>query len=89
MASTIDGVIVARATLTRKHAARIIRNLSDALIDDGDISIEIRLEDNITSFTRGERDGTVYISTVGGRLLGGTGTITESHISYRDDSEGK
>ena len=84
--TTIDGAIVIRADIDRDQAARIIRALTDALVNDGPVQMEIRIDDRITSFTKDERVGNVNISTTGGSLFGGNATITDSYITFRDEA---
>jgi len=84
--TTIDGTIVVRTEMTREHAARVIRALTDALVKDEPIAMEIRMDDRFHSFVTGERYGNVNISTTGGSLFGGDATVTDSYITFRDEN---
>lgn len=79
----IDGAINVRATMNRENVVKLIQSLSYSLLQDGDINIDIYMEDRITSWTTGDRIGSVTIGAHGGGNA--RATVIDSFISHRDE----
>jgi hypothetical protein len=76
------------AEMNREQAARLIQHLSAAMVNDGPITLEIRMEDRwAMERLSGDRVvGNVNISTHGGTLFGASATVIDNWVSIRDEA---